>query len=29
MDVIVLQIMCFGDEEFLCELLDKKLLDNE
>lgn len=29
MDVVVLQVMCFGDEEFLCELLDKKLLDNE
>lgn len=23
MDVVVLQVMCFGDEEFLCELIDK------
>lgn len=28
MDVVVLQVMCFGDDEFLCELIDKKLLDN-
>lgn len=29
MDVVVLQIMCFGDDEFLCELIDKKLLDDD
>lgn len=29
MDVVVLQVMCFGDDEFLCELIDKKLLDDE
>lgn len=28
MDVVVLQVMCFGDNEFLCELIDKKLLDD-
>ena len=28
MDVVVLQVMCFGDNEFLCELIDKTLLDN-
>lgn len=27
MDVVVLQVMCFGDNEFLCELIDKKLLE--
>ena len=27
MDVIVLQVMCFGDDEFLCELVDRKLLE--
>lgn len=27
MDVVVLQVMCFGDNEFLCELIDKKILN--
>ena len=27
MDVVVLQVMCFGDNEFLCELINKKLLE--
>lgn len=29
MDVIVLQVMCYGDNEFLCELLDAKELGKE
>lgn len=29
MDVIVLQVMCYGDNEFLCELLDARELDKE
>ena len=29
MDVVVLQVMCFGDNEFLCELIDKKLLEEQ
>lgn len=28
MDVEVLQVMCFSDEEFLCELIDKKILES-
>lgn len=27
MDVVVLQVMCFGDDEFLCELINKELLE--
>lgn len=29
MDVIVLQVMCYGDNEFLCELLDAEELNEE
>ena len=29
MEVVVLQIMYLGDDEFLCELVDKKLLNND
>ena len=29
MDIVVLQVMCFGDNEFLCELIDKKLLEEQ
>lgn len=29
MNIVVLQVMCFGDNEFLCELIDKKLLEEQ
>lgn len=29
MEVVVLQVMCFGDNEFLCELIDKKVLNEQ
>ena len=29
MDVVVLQIMCFGDNELLCELVDAKEFESD